>query len=159
VSSLHFMRLSLKERRTRGPVQSCVQEIGAIDGWAILCFLCVEGSGIPQLPQPEPPLSPTGAKAQGSAVFAKKRFVTLSIPVAILPKVTPLPLSSRPELRRSVVEGSAVRPAALSNASWEASRMNRNGSSRKRETDARLTIITAQCNMSSCDMSLKLQSS
>jgi hypothetical protein len=27
-----FMRLSLKERRTRGPVQSSVQEIGAIDG-------------------------------------------------------------------------------------------------------------------------------
>ncbi len=32
VSSLHSMRLSSKERRTRGPVQSCVQEIGAIDG-------------------------------------------------------------------------------------------------------------------------------
>jgi hypothetical protein len=32
VGSLHFMRLSLKERRTRGPVQSRVQEIGAIDG-------------------------------------------------------------------------------------------------------------------------------
>jgi hypothetical protein len=31
VGSLHFMRLSLKERRTRGPVQSCVQEIGAPD--------------------------------------------------------------------------------------------------------------------------------
>jgi hypothetical protein len=27
------MRLSLNERRTRGPVQSCVQEIGAIDGY------------------------------------------------------------------------------------------------------------------------------
>ncbi len=27
-----FIRLSLKERRTRGPVQSCVQEIGAVDG-------------------------------------------------------------------------------------------------------------------------------
>jgi hypothetical protein len=32
VGSLHLMRLSLKERRTRGPVQSRVQEIGAIDG-------------------------------------------------------------------------------------------------------------------------------
>jgi hypothetical protein len=30
----------------------------------------------------------------------------------------PSPLSSRPELRRSAVEGSAVRPAALSNSSW-----------------------------------------
>ena len=39
VSSLHFMRLSLKERRTRGPVQSCVQEIGAIDGCPILRVL------------------------------------------------------------------------------------------------------------------------
>ena len=32
VGSLQFMRLSLKERRTRRPVQCCVQEIGAIDG-------------------------------------------------------------------------------------------------------------------------------
>jgi hypothetical protein len=32
VGSLYLMRLSLKERRTRGPVQSRVQEIGAIDG-------------------------------------------------------------------------------------------------------------------------------
>jgi CheY-like chemotaxis protein len=31
VGSLHFMRLSLKERRTSGPVQSRVQEIGAIE--------------------------------------------------------------------------------------------------------------------------------
>jgi hypothetical protein len=30
VSSLNFLRLSLKERRTRGPVQSCVQEIRGI---------------------------------------------------------------------------------------------------------------------------------
>ena len=30
----------LKERRTRGPVQSCVQEIGAIDGCPILRALC-----------------------------------------------------------------------------------------------------------------------
>ncbi len=30
VGSLNFMRLSLKERRTRGPVQSCVQEIRGI---------------------------------------------------------------------------------------------------------------------------------
>jgi hypothetical protein len=27
VGSLIFLRLSLKERRTRGPIQSCVQEI------------------------------------------------------------------------------------------------------------------------------------
>jgi hypothetical protein len=40
VGSLHFMRLSLKERRTRGPVQSRVQEIGAIDGCPILRVLC-----------------------------------------------------------------------------------------------------------------------
>ena len=40
VGSLHFMRLSLKERRTRSPVQSCVQEIGAIDGCPILRVLC-----------------------------------------------------------------------------------------------------------------------
>jgi len=40
VGSLHFMRLPLKERRTRGPVQSCVQEIGAIDGCPILRALC-----------------------------------------------------------------------------------------------------------------------
>jgi hypothetical protein len=40
VSSLDFMRLSLKERRTRGPVQSCVQQIGAIDGCPILRVLC-----------------------------------------------------------------------------------------------------------------------
>jgi hypothetical protein len=40
VGSLHFMRLSLKERRTRGPVQSCIQEIGAIDGCPILRALC-----------------------------------------------------------------------------------------------------------------------
>jgi hypothetical protein len=39
VGSLHFMRLSLKERRTRGPVQSCVQ-IGGIDGYPILRVLC-----------------------------------------------------------------------------------------------------------------------
>jgi hypothetical protein len=38
-------------------------------------------------------------------MFAKKRFVTLSIPVAILPKSHPSPLV-RPE--RSAVEGSAV---------------------------------------------------
>ena len=30
----------LKERRTRGPVQSCVQEIGGIDGCPILRALC-----------------------------------------------------------------------------------------------------------------------
>jgi hypothetical protein len=30
VGSLNFMRLSLKERRTRGPIQSCVQEIRGI---------------------------------------------------------------------------------------------------------------------------------
>ena len=40
VGSLHFMRLSLKERRTRGPVQSCVQKIGGIDGCPILRVLC-----------------------------------------------------------------------------------------------------------------------
>ena len=40
VGSLHFMRLSLKERRTRDPVQSYVQEIGAIDGCPILRVLC-----------------------------------------------------------------------------------------------------------------------
>ena len=40
VGSLHFMRLSLEERRTRGPVQSCIQEIGAIDGCPILRALC-----------------------------------------------------------------------------------------------------------------------
>ncbi len=30
MGSLNFMRLSLKERRTRGPVESCVQEIRGI---------------------------------------------------------------------------------------------------------------------------------
>jgi hypothetical protein len=47
-----------------------------------------------------------------------------SIPLTTPTSATPLPLSSRPELRRSVAEGSAVRPAALSNPSWEATRRN-----------------------------------
>ena len=76
VSSLRFKRLSLKERRTRGPVQSCAQEIGAIDGCPIPRFLCVEGSASrnhSNLSHHSPLVIPTGAPEErsGSAVFAE----------------------------------------------------------------------------------------
>ena len=51
VGSLHLMRLSLKERRTRDPVQSRVQEIGAID-WCPMRLPRVKNLFFPRYPAP-----------------------------------------------------------------------------------------------------------
>jgi hypothetical protein len=92
VGSLNFMRLSLKERRTRGPVQSCVQEIRGIS----LVFremwdttgLPLKPSRVPQLHtgapcshqrRPDFPLSHT-SHHRGCGFLSKKAAGSLTTP-------------------------------------------------------------------------------
>jgi hypothetical protein len=105
VGSLNFMRLSFKERRTRGPVQSCVQEIRGIS--LVFCEMW-DTAGLPLKPVAVA-TTPQGKETAGPSTTLRSgrddnssagaRFVADAL--AGLTK-----LSSRPE--RSVVEGPAV---------------------------------------------------